>query len=490
MHQRIRIALATSAVAALTGGLLTAAAAAPASADTAAATGSHVYGDFNGDGIRDVAFSAGDAYVSGHKGAGQIIVMYGSKSGLSASQHQTISQNSTGIPGTAEAGDGFGWVSAIGDFNGDGYSDLAVSAPNEKVGSDVNGGTVAVLWGSAKGLTRGTTLADPNPSGHDLWGKALASGDFDGSGITQLAVASSSSSVYVFKGISSSTGKATSDYTVKTPLQSGGSAGVLDLTTGDVNGDHKADLVVDGYENDSDEGYNANYYYPGSASGLTAATGQKIQRGVITAIGDVNGDGYGDMVTGESWDATSGVPGSVKGGKVQVVYGTASGPGDLTSITQESGAIPGSSETGDAFGYELSLGDINGDGFQDLAIGTPGEDIGDATDTGSVTVLYGSASGIDTSAGVQYFTQDTAGVPGSNEDGDEFGSELQLADTTGDGKADLAIDAMGENDGNGAVTSLLSSGTAITTTGATSFSCTSLGVSTTGQPLLGANFAS
>lgn len=482
MHKRIRLTLATTAAAALTGSLLAVA----ASTASATVTGAKV--DFNGDGYADVAISASSAYVSGKKGAGQIVALYGSANGLTSAKRKTISQNTSGVPGTAETGDGFGGVSAIGDFNKDGFSDLAVSAKYEDVGSDTDGGTVVLLWGSASGLTGGTTIADPAAGSHDKWGQSLAAADYDGDGTDDLAIGSTVSTIYVYKGGINSSGTPGGRYTVKPDIASG-SAGPLNLTAGDVNDDGRADLVVNGYETTSEAGWNANYYLPGSASGLSTTNAVKLSAGIITAIGDVNGDGYGDIVIGIEWDADSGVPGASKGGKVKITSGSASGPATSTTFTQDSGSIPGSSETGDGFGGELVLGDVNADGYQDLAVGTWAEDIGSDTDTGAVTVLYGSTSGIDTTSGIQYLTQDTAGVPGSNEDYDYFGSDVHLDDVNGDGAADLTIGALGENSGNGSVTGLRSNGTGITTTGAVGLAPSALGVSTTGSPLLGANFA-
>jgi hypothetical protein len=493
MQRRIRVALATAAAAALTGALAVAAAG-PAAAVTPAggtpgaptwADGT-VKADFNGDGYGDVAASAPLAYVSGHKSAGVVTVAYGSAKGLSSSNHQTLSQNSSGVPGTSEAGDFFGGTTAIGDFNGDGYTDLVVGTPDEKVGSDTDGGTVAVLWGSKSGLRSGTTIADPNPGGHDFWGNSLAAGDFDGDGKTDLAVGSSSSYVYVLRGGITSSGKAAkATGTVHVPIQGSSHTGAVDLTAGDVNGDGKTDLVVDGYATSS-TGPNVNYLLYGGTSGLSASSELKLSPGLVTAIGDINGDGYGDMVIGESWD--SGISGAVTGGKVAIRYGSASGPGGESDVSQNTGAVPGSSEKGDAFGWDISLGDINGDGYADLAIGAPGEDIDGVSDAGSVTVAYGSASGIDTASKVQYFHQNTAGVPGSDQKNAQFGADVKLTDVSGDGHADLTVGVEGENSGNGRVISLRSSGTAISASGAADLSPTSVGVSTTGTPLFGAIF--
>ncbi|OAH09625.1 FG-GAP and VCBS repeat-containing protein [Streptomyces jeddahensis] len=492
MHKKhLRLALATATAAALTGGLLTFTAATATAADSV----HHPVADFNNDGYGDVAYSAGSATVGGKKGAGQIVALYGSASGVTSTKRATISQNTTGVPGTAETNDGFGWMSAYGDFNADGFDDLAVSADLEDVDGDTDGGTVLIVWGSASGLSGATTIKDPAVSSHDRWGKALAAGDFDGDGTEDLAVGSSSNRVYVFKGGITKSGSYGGRYSFTTDIHSGGDSGTLMLTAGDVNGDKRTDLVVDGYETDSDYGYNTNFYVPGTASGLDAAYAQELKRGVITGIGDVNGDGFGDIVTGQDWDPSKdgsepSVPESSTGGKVHIIYGSAEGPATTVAVTQNSGNVPGSSERGDWFGSELSLGDINGDGKTDLVVGAPGENLNGVVNTGAVTVLYGSESGVNTASGYQYFAQSTAGVPGSDEKDDAFGGEVKLTDVTGDGKADLTVGAYGENTGNGSVVYLPSDGTKITTTGARSLSPTSVGVSTDAYPLFGANAAS
>ncbi|GGZ13020.1 FG-GAP and VCBS repeat-containing protein [Streptomyces poonensis] len=490
MHKHSRLALATATAAALAGGLLT------FSATTATAADSvhHPVADFNNDGYGDVAYSAGAATVGGKKSAGQIVVLYGSASGVTSAKRAVISQNTSGVPGGgAETGDGFGWMSAYGDFNGDGYDDLAVAATYEDLGSDKDGGTVAILWGSAKGLSGGTTIKDAAPSSHDRWGRSLAAGDFDGDGTEDLAVGTTSNRVYVFKGGITKSGTSGGQYSFTVPLQSGGVAGTLNLTAGDINGDKRTDLVVDGYETDSDMGWNTNYYVPGSASGLKASSAKELRRGVITGIGDVNGDGYGDIVTGQSWDpgkdSSDTVPGSSTGGKVNIIYGSASGPATVKAVTQNSGNVPGSSERGDWFGSELSLGDVNGDGKTDLVVGAPGEDLDGVANAGGVTVLYGSASGVNTASGYQFFAQSTAGVPGTDEKNDYFGGEVKLSDVTGDGKADLTVGAYGENSHDGAVYYLPSNGKKITTTGSRALSPASVGVSTDATPEFGGNAA-
>ncbi|TPQ21731.1 FG-GAP-like repeat-containing protein [Streptomyces sporangiiformans] len=491
MHKKhLRLALATATAAALTGGLLTFTAATATAGDSV----HHPVADFNNDGYGDVATSAGGATVGGKQTAGQIVALYGSASGVTSTKRTTVSQNTTGVPGTAESGDGFGWVSAYGDFDADGFDDLAVSAPGEDVDGDTDGGTVLVLWGSATGLSGGTTIKDPAVSSHDRWGTALAAGDFDGDGTEDLAVGNSSNRVHVFKGGINRSGTYGGRYSFTSDIMSGGGAGTINLTAGDANGDKRTDLVVDGYETDSDYGWNTNFYVPGTAAGLDAANARELKRGVITGIADVNGDGYGDIVTGQDWDPAKddtepSMPETSTGGKVHIIYGSADGPATTVAVTQNSGNVPGSSERGDFFGSELSLGDVNGDGYADLSVGAPGENLNSVVDTGAVTVLYGSASGLNTTSGYQYFAQSTAGVPGTDEREDRFGGEVKLTDVNGDGKADLTVGAYGENGFNGSVVYLPSDGTKITTTGARSLSTSSVGVSTDGTPWFGANAA-
>ncbi|MGW3656310.1 FG-GAP-like repeat-containing protein [Streptomyces sp. NPDC005151] len=480
MHRQLRISLATAAAAALTGGLLI------ATTGTAAAAPAGIQGDFNGDGYRDIAVTASGASVNGRTGAGSVSILYGSASGAGASKIQTVSQDSTGVPGGAEKNDYFGAMITAGDLNGDGYADLAVGAPGEDVGSDVDGGSVTILWGGSGGLSGGTTVKDPSAAGHDKFGGIVAAGDYNGDGKADLAISSDQNTVDIYRGGFTRTGSTGGHYRVTTPVAKVSGYDLFNLTAGDVNHDGRTDLLVDGYENDSAEGWNANYYLPGSASGVTTSGIRKLPAGVISDIGDVNGDTYGDIVIGAQWDAD--VPGSQKGGVVTVVYGTASGPvGGQDSITQDSPGVPGTGEKDDIFGYELSLGDINGDGMDDLAVGAPGEDLNGIVDAGMVSVIYGSPAGFATT-GAQSFAQDTPNVPGSNEKNDGFGAEVFLSDTNNDGKADLTVGSPQENAADGYVVTFNSNGTKLAPTGK-GYGLSAVKVSATGTPWLGGNMA-
>ncbi|MFI9826662.1 N-acetylmuramoyl-L-alanine amidase [Streptomyces sp. NPDC051913] len=137
------------------------------------------------------------------------------------------------------------------------------------------------------------------------------------------------------------------------------------------------------------------------------------------ATSDYNRDGVTDLVAG--------VP---KANAVRIVPGSVDGPvtAAKVSLTQSSPGVPGSSESGDAFGTSTAWGDVNGDGYADLAIGAPGEDdtSGNA-DRGQVTVMYGPA--LNTG-----FSYTTSGVTAA---GAKLGSTVTVGDFNGDGKADV-----------------------------------------------------
>jgi hypothetical protein len=478
---RIRLATATAAAAALTGGLL-----AVSAGSASAVTGVErpdADADFNGDGIGDTAVSASGASVSGHANAGQIAVVYG---GTASRTYATISQNTAGVPGSAESGDRFGTDSAYGDFDLDGYDDLLVGAPGEDVGRDTNGGTAAILWGSPSGLTSGTTVEDPRPDFHDGYGGILEAGDFDGDGRQDLAIGSvNSATIELFSGAMSRGGGLTSISKFNAPVYSGDGAGVWNLHSGDANGDGIDDLIVNGYSTDTDR--NANLWIPGTTSGLSTTRSQLLPEGVITDLGDTNSDGYDDIVIGNFWSNSGGVSDS---GAVYVMKGSASGPGidsDQT-FTQNTSGVPGNSEKEDYFGSEVDLGDVNGDGHLDLVIGAPGEDLTGGADTGSATVLYGAADGSGiTTSGALFLEQNNAFVPNSNEQNDQFGSDVHLDDLNGDGHDEVYVGARGENGGNGALypVKVNADGTLAASSG---IYTSTLGISASGTPVLGTNF--
>jgi hypothetical protein len=151
-------------------------------------------GDFNGDGFADLAVGVPFEDVGRKEDAGAVNVLYGSATGLVAAGNQYWSQDSPGLGDVAEPSDQFGFATTAGDFNGDGFSDLAVGAPLEDRPED--SGLVNVIYGSTSGLTAtGSQVWTQNSSGipdsrepGDKFGRALVAGDFNHDGVSDLAV--------------------------------------------------------------------------------------------------------------------------------------------------------------------------------------------------------------------------------------------------------------------------------------------------------------
>ncbi|MEO7794156.1 MAG: hypothetical protein ABIV06_05225 [Thermoanaerobaculia bacterium] len=156
------------------------------------------------------------------------------------------------------------------------------------------------------------------------------------------------------------------------------------------------------------------------------------------------------------------------GGAVTIEILTGNTLDVVTELEQGLDGMPGADEDGDDFGAALAVGDWNDDGYDDLAIGAPGEDLSGAVDVGEVFVVYGSESGLDSATG-EVWSQGSAGVPGVNEPGDQFGFALAAGDFDGDFIDDLAIGAPGEEvsalAGAGAVTILPGSASGLTAAG-------------------------
>ncbi|MFI7016744.1 FG-GAP-like repeat-containing protein [Streptomyces sp. NPDC050164] len=424
----------------------------------AAAAPSGLAGDFNGDGYRDVAVGAPCSDVGSASCAGAVVVLYGSSSGVSATRKAIITQNSPGVPGTAESTDLFGSALAAADLDRDGYSDLVVGSPGESIGDRDGVGSGTVLWGGTSGLSGGKGL--PQPSTLSEWGgfsHGIATGDFDGDGDTDVTL-TGQSHTRLYLGPFTRTGGPLSHYRV------GELGTTFEVIAGDMTGDGAAERVYP-HAVDGDSGGQI-WYYRWTGTGYKFAELPNAD-GFPGSVGDINGDGYGDLVLGDSTDPYAYKPGGHKGGQITVWYGGPNGPAPAqtpTVVHQDTTGVPGAGETDDAFGSAVSTGDINGDGYADVAVAAPGEDLGTVKEAGSVTVLFGSASGLKTS-GAKSYTQNTTGVPGTAEAWDRFGSAVDLTDITKDGKADLAVGVDGEN-GSGGVWTLRGTSTGLTTTGA------------------------
>ncbi|WP_327728518.1 FG-GAP-like repeat-containing protein [Streptomyces sp. NBC_00487] len=429
--------------------------------------------DFNGDGYRDLAVGAPGTDVGSASSAGAVVVLYGSKSGVSAANRSVITQNTSGVAGSAEDQDSFGASLASADFNKDGYADLAVGATGEGLGGRSYVGQVTILWGGKKGLSGGTALPQPAKIAAERgYGQGLAAADFNGDGSPDLTVTGQAQTRLYNGPFKKSTGDAASASYVGTV------GSTLDVGAGDINGDKAAERVYT-YATTSDPGGQVRYHtYTGTKTSVVDMPQAEGDGRVV--VGDINGDGYGDLVLANPEDpANQGGAGHL-GGQLEIWYGGKGGP-DLTQtptvVSQDTAGVPGTGEEGDYFGGALSIGDINGDTYADLAVGAQNEGWNGKRYAGTVTVLYGSAAGL-TTKGAKAYSQDTAGVPGTAETQDGFGGAVRLIDLDKNGKAELVTAAPGE-DAKGALFVLGGTASGLTTKGAKSISAANAGLKET-----------
>ena len=415
-------------------------------------------GDFNGDGYMDLPIGVPGEDIGDIENAGVVNVIYGSAIGLNADAAdpdnvlpaQIWSQDDLGPDDIAEANDQFGFSLAIGDFNGDGFDDLAVGSPNESIGSSIAAGAVNVLYGSPIGLQSTDVSIGSDIFGQDsqLWhqgqpsviehvedgdqfGYSLTSGDFDENGFDDLAIGAPGESV----------GKVVSSGAVNVIY--GSEIGLL----------AKSQLAEMGHP---DQFWNQKR--PGIPD--IVETGDDFGFSVTT--GDFDGDGISDLAIGVPGEE---VDGKINAGAVNVIYGSTSGL-SATPIVDNDGILSGQEsqlwhqgkpsviehvEDGDQFGYSLTSGDFDGNGFDDVAIGVPGESVGKVVNSGAVNVIYGSEIGLLAKSQLaemghpdQFWNQKKPGVLGIVESGDDFGFSLTTGDFDGDGVSDLAIGVPGQ----------------------------------------------
>jgi hypothetical protein len=207
------------------------------------------------------------------------------------------------------------------------------------------------------------------------------------------------------------------------------------LSVGDLNGDGFVDMVVGvPYEDigttlyagginviyGSSDGFTevGNQWFDQRTSGIYGVPQEGDVFGYALATGDLDSDGYDDLVVGVHGEDSL----VENSGGVTVLYGSSGGLTTAGSqwIDQDTPDVLETSEAQDAFGKALAVGDLNGDGFDDLVVGVPGEDVGSVNGAGGVNVLYGSSGGLTTS-GNQWFDQDTGCVLEAAETSDSFG---------------------------------------------------------------------
>ncbi len=331
-------------------------------------------------------------------------------------------------------------VATAGDVNSDGYSDVIVGAYLYD-GVQTDAGRVVVYHGSGSGL--GATpawTADGDQAGDGFGVSVATAGDVNGDGYSDIVIGACNCNngrpgdgrAFVYLG--SPSGLATTPVWTAQGNQAAVRFGVSVAPAGDVNGDGYADIVVGAHEQDVGPGH--AYLYLGSLGGPAPApswTGSNGQYGsryglVVASAGDVNGDGYADLAVGA--DRYS--EGQVWEGAVYVYYGAAAGPSTTASWTAQG------NEAYARFGYSTGTADdVNGDGYADLIVGVP--DTPHPSYAGQVQVYLGSSSGLPA-------------VPAWVVDGDQTQGELGVrvgtaGDVDGDGYADLVTSAVGYDNG-------------------------------------------
>ncbi len=328
-------------------------------------------------------------------------------------------------------------VATAGDVNGDGYSDVIVGAPEFDVGSEGEGRALVFL-GSPAGLSTSPSWTADGGQALASFGFAVATaGDVDGDGCSDVLVgARHFDGAFADEGRASlylggSTGLAANPVWTATGGQAGARFGHALGPAGDVNGDGFADVVVGAPTVDqgaADAG--AAFVYVGSSAGLAAApawSGSSQQFGAafgtsVATAGDVDGDGFADVVVGAPFFD----PGTLPGGAAFVYFGSAG-----VEFTAPPVRLDG--QVGSWHGYSVSTaGDVDGDGYADVIVGAPRHSDGEFGEGGAFVYLGAPDHPLQTAPWSDTGDQVDA----------EFGHAVATAgDVNGDGRADVVVGA-------------------------------------------------
>jgi hypothetical protein len=383
-------------------------------------------GDLDGDGVGDIAVGApGHVWIPT---GGAVWVLFLNPDGT-VNDHQKISDTQGGFNGVLDDRDDFGWsMASLGDLDGDGVGDLAVGAPADDDGGGqfANRGAVWVLFLNPNGTVKSHQKISDTEGGFtgilddgDRFGQSVAwLGDLDGDGVGDLAVGaindddggSNRGAVWVLFLNPNGTVKSHQ----KISDIEGGFDGILGdvdqfgasaASLGDLDGDGVGDLAVGAPADDDGGGNRGAVWVLFLKPDGTVKSHQKISHteggfdgilddfdvfGVsVASLGDLDGDGVGDLAAGAYWDDDGGE----NRGAVWVLHlnidGTVKSHQKISDIE---GGFTGVLDDHDYFGWSVaSLGDFDGDRVGDLAVGAPRDDdggVGESAEHGAVWLLF------------------------------------------------------------------------------------------------------